>query len=84
MAKTFPYLEVSGTYKDISTAIGTRFKEKIQKVIEKRRQAIPDYASYLEKTKPYFETTQKYFPQLIEELEATQKQQKFLPRISSF
>lgn len=70
MAKTFPYLEISGSHVDLGQAIGKNFGEVIKAAITKRRRIIPDYDSYLPKLEPYIEQTQKFFPHLIDEAKA--------------
>ena len=58
----FEYLEVSGSYKDIGHAIGSRFGKIIQKVISERQKRIIDYERYLKSTEPYFKATKERFP----------------------
>ncbi len=73
MNKTFPYLETKGNYEEVGTSIGTRFKERLQNYILKRKRTIPNYDQYIEQTRPYFDITQKYFPHLIGELDSIAK-----------
>jgi hypothetical protein len=70
MVKKFPYLEVSGSYRDIGSAIGETFRERIGHTIVNRKQDIPDYEKCLSSTYPYFLATVRAFPQYIEELTA--------------
>ncbi|HAV14946.1 MAG TPA: hypothetical protein DCX25_01310 [Candidatus Pacebacteria bacterium] len=70
MSKSFPFIEVSGTYKDVGNAIGTTFSNSIKQKIEHRRKSISHYENYLRQTKPYYDVTKQYFPHLIEEMEA--------------
>lgn len=71
--KKFDYLEVSGTHEDVGRAIGTKFKEVIEKVVAGRKRRIPDYENYLKKTEPYFKAAEEAFPDLTIELSATAK-----------
>lgn len=73
MAKTFPYLEVSGTHKDVGAAIGGRFKDKIQRRIAWQRRVVKNYEDYLSWGDRYFTATKQAFPNLIDELEAIAK-----------
>ncbi|OGJ22602.1 MAG: hypothetical protein A2804_01095 [Candidatus Pacebacteria bacterium RIFCSPHIGHO2_01_FULL_46_10] len=68
--KTFPYLEITGSYKDVGLAIGKAFKNDIQRAVQKTQQSISRYSTYLEKIDPYYTATRKTFPHLILELEA--------------
>lgn len=68
MAKTFPYLEVSGTYREVGIAIGTKFRETIQSRIKFRRQTVKEYETYLGQIGPYLEESIKAFPNVIEEM----------------
>lgn len=69
MIKTFPYLEVSGTNRDIGLAIGEMFRGKIQEVISDRKHYIRKYQERLSQTGLYIKETKKTFPHLILELE---------------
>lgn len=70
MTQTFPLIEVSGTYTDIGHAIGETFKTKINEVITQKRTLITDYDRILETIDSFIQTTNKAFPQLIQELTA--------------
>ena len=70
MAKTFPYLEVSGTHKDVGRAIGKMWGDKIQQSICWRRENIPDYPQHLKNVEKYVNATEDDFPKLIEEAES--------------
>ena len=70
MPKTFPYLEVSGTHKDLGTAIGKMFRPQIQEIIREYRETVPEYQQLLAQVPPYIASTQNAFPQLVEEAEA--------------
>lgn len=70
MAKTFPYLEVSGTYQDLGFAIGQKFKNQLQQSLKIRQQKISNYPNYLKLVEPYFKLTERFFPQYIEEARA--------------
>ena len=65
----FPYLEVSGSYKEVGLAIGETFRGKIQEVIEDRKHYIRRYQEKLLLIEPYVRAAQKYFPHLVEEME---------------
>lgn len=69
--KKYRVLDVSGTYESIGSAIGESFKKEIQEDIQKRKIDIPNYGSYLERSKEYFNFTRGVFPNLIKETEAT-------------
>lgn len=69
MIKTFPYLELTGTNRELGLAIGEMFRGKIQEVIEDRKHYIRKYQERLQETQPYFKETHKAFPQYIEELQ---------------
>lgn len=71
--KKYQVLDIKGSYRDVGFAIGESFKNEIQEDIEKRKTDIPDYESYLEKSKEYFIFTKGIFPKLIEETEAIAK-----------
>jgi hypothetical protein len=73
MIKKFPYLEVRGSYRDIGSAIGETFRDRIRYIITLRKNKIPDYQQYLPKLYPYFALTLKAFPQYVEELVAIAK-----------
>jgi hypothetical protein len=68
--KQFPYLEVSGSYRDIGNAIGETFRDRITFIINNRKQEIPSYDTLLAKTYDYFLVTLKTFPQYIDEMTA--------------
>lgn len=70
MNKKLPYLEVSGTHREVGLILGKTFKENIQKAIKKRRDEIPNYDRYLPQVKECFDITKKHLPNLIEEVEA--------------
>lgn len=70
MAKTFPYIEVSGSHQNIGHAIGESLRQIIRNQIEKRQQTLENYSSYIEKIPPFYRAAKNAFPQLIEELEA--------------
>lgn len=69
--KRFDYLEVKGSYKDVGRAIGTKFKDTIQRRVAGARERIVGYDAYLKKTEPYFKATEETFPNLVTELIAT-------------
>lgn len=69
MPKTFPYLKISGTYKEVGRAIGKTFQYKIKKRLYERRRSLPGYYDYLGRANAFFLETQKTFPHLISELE---------------
>lgn len=69
--KKFDYLEVKGTYKDVGRAIGTKFRDAIQRRVVGARERIVGYDAYLKKTEPYFKATEEAFPNLVTELKAT-------------
>lgn len=66
-------LEIKGGYRDIGNAIGESFKKEITEDIEIRKTEIPNYNSYLEKSREYYEYTRTVFPNLIEETESIAK-----------
>ena len=68
MIKTFPYLEIAGTNKDLGLAIGEMFRGKIQEVISDRKHYIRKYQERLAETDVFLKETKKAFPHLIEEL----------------
>jgi len=68
--KKFPYLEVSGTYCDIGSAIGETFRDRIGYIINLRKTQIPDYSALLAKTYEYFGITLQTFPQYMDEMTA--------------
>lgn len=67
----FDYLEVRGSHKDVGKAIGSRFKEVIQKQVSRRRKRIANYVEFLKRSEPYYKAAKEYFPKLVEELEST-------------
>ncbi len=69
MNNVFPLLEVKGNHWDLGFAIGHRFKKEIQERIKSRKENIPNYNQYLKKVDAYYKITQKYLPQIIQELE---------------
>ncbi len=69
MIKTFPYLEITGTNKDLGLAIGEMFRGKIQEVISDRKHYIRRYQERLTETDAFIKETRKAFPHLVEELE---------------
>jgi hypothetical protein len=69
MVKTFPYLEISGTNREVGLAIGEMFRGKIQEVIEDRKHYIRNYQDKLGSTFPYIKEAKKAFPQYVEELQ---------------
>lgn len=73
MGKEYQVLNITGSYEDVGSAIGESFRKEIQEDIEKRKAIIPDYESYLEKSREYFDFTKNVFPNLIEETEAIAK-----------
>lgn len=70
MVKAFPYLEVSGTHKEVGGAIGERFKDNIGRRVNWQRGAIPNYENLLDEQGPYYNAAKDCFPELVEELEA--------------
>lgn len=68
MIKTFPYLEVKGTYYEVGSAIGEMFRGKIQETIRDRKKTISRYEERIEETRPYFKEAKAYFPQLVDEM----------------
>jgi len=68
MIKTFPYLEITGTNKDLGCAIGEMFRGKIQEIIEDRKHYIRSYGEKLAQTTPYITETKKIFPHYFDEL----------------
>lgn len=71
--KKYQVLDIKGSYQDVGFAIGESFRQEIQEDIEKRKVEIPNYESYLEKSKEYFNFTKSIFPNLIVETEAIAK-----------
>jgi len=69
MIKTFPYLEFTGTNRELGLAIGEMFRGKIQEVIEDRKHYIRSYQSRLNETLPYIKEAKQAFPQYVEEME---------------
>lgn len=70
MSKTFPYLEVSGTYKQVGLAIGTKFRDKIQSRIKFRQRVVKEYQTYLAQIDLYLEESVRAFPQYVEEMKS--------------
>lgn len=69
MIKSFPYLEISGSNRDLGLAIGEMFRGKIQEVIEDRKHYIRHYQTRLQETNPYIKEATKYFPNYVAELQ---------------
>ncbi len=69
MVKTFPYLEMTGSHKELGKAIGEMFRGKIQEVIEDRKHYIRSYQEKLSQTLPFVTETKKIFPQYVDELQ---------------
>lgn len=69
MIKTFPYLEITGTNKDLGLAIGEMFRGKIQEVISDRKHYIRKYQERLGETDVFLKEANKAFPHLVEELQ---------------
>lgn len=70
MSKKFQVLEIKGSYKDVGLAIGESFKKEIQEAIKIRRSNIPNYNSYLDRSREYFDYTKQIFTNLITETES--------------
>jgi isopenicillin-N N-acyltransferase-like protein len=71
---TIPFLKVSGSHFECGVQIGQFFKEKIKKYIEVCRMDPPEKYSWeecLKFTPSYLAPTQKYFPEIIEEVKGT-------------
>lgn len=68
MIRTFPYLEVTGTHRQVGEAIGEMFRGKIQETIEDRKRADAGYASATATISENLEITRRTFPKLVEEL----------------
>jgi hypothetical protein len=68
--KKFPYLEVRGSYRDIGSAIGETFRDRIGYIINLRKNRIPGYSELLSQTYDYFQITLKTFPQYVDEMTA--------------
>lgn len=68
MLRTFPYLEVSGTNRDVGMAIGEMFRGKIQEIIADRKHYIKKYSDHIESTRAYLKESEDAFPQYVEEL----------------
>lgn len=75
----FPYLEITGSHKDVGKAIGLKFKNNIREHIVKRRGTIPNYKKLLSKTQTYYNYTINIFPNLIEELQSIAKAAEIPP-----
>lgn len=71
MTKTFPYLVVAGSYRDLGHAIGENFRVKIQESILERASSIPNYKELRKISQNHFLETLRIFPKYIEELTAT-------------
>lgn len=71
--KKFDYLEISGSYKDVGKAIGLKFKKEIQNRVFDRQKEISNYSEFLKRSEPYYKYAKDFFPNLIDELEATAK-----------
>jgi len=70
MDSKFPYIEVSGSHEEIGYVIGKKTGPIVRKIVKQQRQNIPNYLTYLEKSKKYYSYTKKIFPHLINELNA--------------
>lgn len=68
MEKSFPYLEVRGSHREVGLAIGETFRDKISSRIALRKRFIKNYNRLLEKTRPYFTAAVREFPQYIDEM----------------
>lgn len=66
--ETFPYLEVTGTHRQLGEAVGEMFRGKIQEIIEDKRATTKNYDTLLTQITPYYDVTNSTFPKLIEEL----------------
>ena len=71
MKKRFPYLEVTGSHRDIGAAVGETFRDKILESVLWRKENIPNYKELRRKSQNHFLETLQYFPRYIEELTAT-------------
>jgi hypothetical protein len=69
MYKTFPYLEITGTHRELGLAIGEMFRGKIQEVIADRKHYIRKYNEKLSETQNYVIELKKAFPHLLEEIQ---------------
>lgn len=70
MKKKFPYLEVTGSHRDLGAAIGEQFRNKILESVSWRKDNIPGYRELRKISQRYFLETLHYFPKYIEELTA--------------
>jgi hypothetical protein len=68
MIRTFPYLEIKGTYYEVGRSIGEMFRGKIQETIEDRQKMIPHYQLYRTKSEKYARAAQEQYPNLMGEL----------------
>lgn len=68
MIRTFPYLEIKGTYYEVGRGIGEMFRGKIQETIEDRQKMIPHYQLYRTKSEKYAKAGQAAYPHLMNEL----------------
>lgn len=71
MRKKFPYLQISGSHRDIGFAIGENFRSRIREIVFDRKNSIPNYKELRSKSQNHFLETLTYFPEYIEELTAT-------------
>jgi len=71
--KKFDYLEISGSHKDVGRAIGLKFKKEIQNRVFDRQKEISNYSEFLKRSEPYYKYAKDFFPNLVDELEATAK-----------
>jgi isopenicillin-N N-acyltransferase-like protein len=71
MKKTFPYLSVTGTHKDVGFAVGEHFRDKIREFVAEQKSSIPKYKILRQKAQNHFLATVKIFPEYIEEITAT-------------
>lgn len=69
MNQKLPYLEISGSSLEFGNQLGAHFRSIIQKEISYNRRTFKDYASLLDRTKPYYQLTRQFLPHLIVELE---------------
>lgn len=68
MIKTFPYLEITGSNRDIGLAIGEMFRGKIQEIIADRKHYIKKYENHIQSTRAYVKEAEDVFPQYVDEL----------------
>jgi len=65
---SFDYLEIKGSHAEVGRAIGTKFKDVIQRVVASRQGRIAGYGDYLKQTEPFFLAAKEKFPDLIDEM----------------